>query len=129
MTSGLYASRITLTGVGSMAQKHHLPSGAFKLDGVPYSWEVRYLAGSTSVYADPHGISVEVRLDGVTRKELIMDFPFKDYGFMKPKSMGVFEERIKKNAANAIRKGWDPESKGKPFRADVAWLEEKDGVS
>jgi len=109
-----------------MAQKHHLPQGTFKLDGVVYAWEVRNFAGAANPWVDPHGISVEVRLDGVTRKELIMDFPFKDYGFAKPKSMGVFEERIKKNAKYAVAKGWDPESKGKPFRADVVWLEDKD---
>ena len=115
------------SGTGAvMAQAHKLPRGTFKIDGVVYAWEVRNFAGSSSVYSDPHGISVEVRLDGVTRKELIMDFPFKDYGFAKPRSMGLFEERIKKCAGFALAKGWDPESKGKPFRADVTWLEAKD---
>lgn len=109
-----------------MAQKQHLPTGTFKLDGVIYAWQVRNFAGSTSPYIDPHGISVEVRLDGITRKELIMDFAFKDYGFIKPKSMGLFAERIKKCAKLAMEKGWEPESKGKPFRAEVDWLEAKD---
>ena len=108
-----------------MAQSHQLPKGTFKLDGVVYAWEVRHFAGAANPYEDAHGISVEVRLDGVTRKELILDFPFKDYGFAKPRSMGVFEERIKKCAKLALTKGWDAESKGKSYRVDVAWLEDK----
>jgi hypothetical protein len=108
-----------------MAQAHQLPSGSFSLDSLRYTWEVRHFAGATSPYVDARGISVGVTLDGVTRKELIIDFPFKDYGFAKPRSMGVFEERIKKCARLALAKGWDPESKGKPFRADAEWLEDK----
>lgn len=112
-----------------MAQAHQLPKGTFKIDSVIYGWEVRHFAGSTSPYADAHGISVGVMLDGVTRKELVIDFPFKDYGFAKPRSMGVFEERIKKCAKFALAKGWDPESKGKPFRVGADWLEAKDTVA
>ncbi len=108
-----------------MAQQQHLPSGSFNLDAQRFEWEVRHFAGSTSPYMDARGISVSVMLADMSRKELIIDFPFKDYGFAKPRSMGVFEERIKKCARFALAKGWDPESKGKPFRADAVWLEEK----
>jgi hypothetical protein len=109
-----------------MAQAHKLPKGTFKLDSIVYTWEVRHYAGAANPFQDAHGISVSINLDGVTRREMIIDFPFKDYGFAKPRSMGVFEERIKKCTRFAMTKGWDPESKGQPFRVFADWLESKD---
>ena len=106
-----------------------LPKGSFDIAGTRYDWAIRHFAGSSSIYEDARGISVEVRLSGITRKELIIDFAFKDYGYGKPRSMGAVENRIRKCAELAMTKGWEPEAKGKPFRADAEWLEDKVGAA
>lgn len=102
-----------------------LPKGSFTLDTVRYDWHVRYLAGSSNPYEDARGISIEARLSGVNRKEIIVDFPFKDYGFLRPKNLMQFEDRIKKLVRSAMTHGWDPESKGKPLRFSSEFLEGK----
>jgi hypothetical protein len=101
------------------------PKGSFTIDSVRYDWFVRHLAGASNPYSDARGISVEVALTGVSRKEMIVDFPFKDYGFLKPRSEAQLAERMKKCVRSALAKGWDPESKGKPYRVTSEFLEVK----
>ena len=101
------------------------PKGSFTIDNVRYDWFVRHLAGASNPYSDARGISIEVALSGVSRKEMIVDFPFKDYGFLKPRSEAQLAERVKKCVRSALAKGWEPESKGKPYRVTSEFLEVK----
>lgn len=102
-----------------------LSAGTFTLDSVQYNWEVRHYAGSSSPWQGERGLSLEVRRADCTRKELIVDFPAKDYPAGKPRSPRAFELRIQKCTALALADGWEPESKGKPYRVDAVYLETK----
>ncbi len=102
-----------------------LPKGTFVVNAATYAWEVRHYAGATTPFEDARGISVGVSLEGVSRKELIIDFPFKDYGFGKPRSLKMLEDRIRKCVPLALAKGWEPETKGKPLRMDAEFLEDR----
>ncbi len=112
-------------GVRNSGMSNPLPHGTFLVGGATYAWQIRYYAGATTPFMDARGMSVEVTLEGVNRKELIIDFAFKDYGFGKPRSINMVADRLKKCVPLALAKGWEPETKGKPFRVDAEFLEER----
>lgn len=99
------------------------PSGEVQIESARYSWSVRHYAGASTPYENLRGVSTSVRLQAKIAKELIIDFPLRDYFFSKPKSTAAFEERLRKCIRGAIVLGWRPESKGKPFRVTVEDIE------
>jgi len=101
------------------------PFGEFEVDSVFYVWRVRHYASASSPYENVQGVSACVRLRGKCAKELVIDFPVRDYFFRKPSSTTAFEERLRKCIRGAIEIGWKPDSRGKAFRVKV---EEVQGV-
>lgn len=92
-------------------------TGEFEINSIQYIWRVRHYAGASTAYENHRGISVSVSLKEKIAKELIIDFPVKDYFFStRPKSTAEFKERLVKCVYGALELGWNPESKGKPFR-------------
>ena len=98
-------------------------SGAIEVDSARYDWAVRLFASTSSMYSPVQGISASVRLQKKGGKELIVDFPPKDYFFVKPRSTREFEARLRRCVGGALALGWNPEARGKPFRIDAAQVE------
>jgi hypothetical protein len=95
------------------------PSGEFELDSARYDWSVRHYAGASTPYSNLRGVSASIWLREKIAKELIIDFPLKDYFFVKPKSTAEFERRLQRYVGGAIELGWKPATKGKPFRVNA----------
>lgn len=91
-------------------------SGEFEVEFVRYVWKVRHYAGASTPYENLRGVSASVAIQGKNTKELIVDFPLEDYFFTKPKSTAVFERRLQRCVVGALELGWEPESRGKPYR-------------
>ncbi|HVU25863.1 MAG TPA: hypothetical protein VHE13_17160 [Opitutus sp.] len=99
-------------------------SGEIEVESVRYGWEVRHFASASSMYAPVQGISACIYLPKKRGTELIVDFPPKDYLFVKPRSTREFEARLRKCVSGALAMGWNPEARGKPFRVDATHVEE-----
>lgn len=90
-------------------------SGIIEIGGSEYSWCIRHWSGASSMYENFRGPSVSVCLAPGKFRELIVEFPFSDYPFTKPKSHPEFVARIRSSIESAIESGWDPNSRGKPW--------------
>ena len=99
------------------------PSGELQIESASYAWSVRHYGGASTPYENLRGVSASVRLQAKITKELIIDFPLRDYFFSKPRSTAAFEERLRKCIRGAIDRGWKPDSKGKPFRVAIEEVE------
>ena len=110
--------------IGGRKMSRFATSGEIEIGSVRYDWAVRHLASASSMYSPVQGISAGVRLQKKGGKELIVDFPPKDYFFVKPRSTREFEARLRKCVSGALALGWNPEARGKPFRVDAAQVEE-----
>lgn len=98
-------------------------SGEIEVESIRYGWEVRHFSSASSMYSPAQGISACVYLPKKRGKELIVDFPPKDYFFVKPRSTREFEARLRKCVSGALALGWRPEARGKPFRVDAVQVE------
>lgn len=99
-------------------------SGEIEVESIRYGWDVRHFASASSMYSPVQGISASIYLSKKRGRELIVDFAPKDYFFVKPRSTREFEARLRKCVTGARALGWNPESRGKPFRVDAAQVEE-----
>jgi hypothetical protein len=93
-------------------------TGRITVDGVEYSWRVRHtwvLQHGVGV----KGISISVWLQPEKTRELILDFPFATFNMHRPPSHVALADAVKVAVTAAIAAGWDPESRGRPFRFDV----------
>jgi hypothetical protein len=100
------------------------PSGEIEVDSVRYGWEVRHLSSASSAYFPVQGVSACVYLRKKKGKELIVDFPARDYFFVKPRSTREFEARLSKCVRGALSLGWKPEARGKALRVNATQVEE-----
>jgi hypothetical protein len=88
------------------------------VDGVEYRWSYRH------EWMVHHGrglkdVSVSVSLDPGRTRELILDLEFKISGIDRQLSDAALGREIAAAIRTAIENGWDPESRGRPFRHQV----------
>lgn len=100
-----------------------LKTGEFEVDAVRYRWALHRYGGASSMYENHRGLSILVGIPGQRGRELIVDFPFRDYRFGRPKSNSEFEARLRRCVRGSRAMGWDPEARGKPFRIDASQAE------
>ena len=99
--------------------------GAFKDHGVividddEYFWQVRHWVGAPGAKGQ-NGLSVSVSTDPGKRRELIVEFPYTEFGSAKPKSEGGFALRLQGCIEAALAEGWRANSRGRP------WIHEAD---
>lgn len=90
-------------------------SGVIVIDEDEYHWHVRHLLGAPLADGGQGGISVSVSTDPGKRRELIVEFPFAEFGFAKPKSEPQFAKRLQGCIEAAIAEGWRANSRGRPW--------------
>jgi hypothetical protein len=94
------------------------PANTVSVDGVEYAWSYRHgwLVWGKGVQA----ISVSVALKPERTRELILDFTVK----VGAQDATPAKARLERSLADAIRSallaGWDPESRGRAFRLEIA---------
>ena len=85
---------------------------------VEYHWRVRHhwvLQHGTPI----KGISVSLWLQPERTRECILDFAYVAFDVHHPPSLPVMTDAVRRAIPAAIEAGWDPESRGRPFRFDV----------
>ncbi len=90
---------------------------ALTVDGIEYSWENRH-GWIFESGVGLRGPSVSVCLQPPRTRELIVDFPFWAFGNKTPKKT-VLVRHLAAAIRAALSAGWEPESRGKPFRINV----------
>jgi len=92
--------------------------GAVTVDGVEYFWEYRHNSRFDSAVG-MCGPSVAVRLRLKRTRDLIVDFPISAFGTKgKPRNASLVRY-LTSVIQSALAAGWEPESRGKPFRFNV----------
>lgn len=90
-------------------------SGVIVIDDDEYHWKVRHMIGAPLPEGGCGGMSVSVSTDPGKRRELIVEFPFAEFGFAKPKSEVQFALRLQGCIEAAIEEGWRANSRGRPW--------------
>jgi hypothetical protein len=88
------------------------------LDAVEYHWRVRHawvLQHGTPV----KGVSVSVWLQPERTRECILDFAYEAFDVYHPPSLPTLAAAVRAAIPAARAEGWDPESRGRPYRFDV----------
>lgn len=94
-------------------------SGVIVIDGDEYFWKVRHWVGAPGAKGQ-NGLSLSVSVDPGRRRELIVEFPYTEFGAARPKSSMQFDARLKGCIEAALAEGWRPYSRGRP------WIHEAD---
>lgn len=91
--------------------------GVITVDGDDYHWRVRHWVGGPVKGAGGGcgGLSVSVSTDPGKRRELIVEFPYVEFGQGKPKSEVGFALRLQGCIEAAIADGYRPNSRGRPW--------------
>ena len=89
-------------------------------DGQEYRWLYRHGWGNLRGGAGYYGVSVSVWLDPDRTRELVIDFPFSRFGMRTPPRRAVLLEAVLPALQLALEQGWDPESRGRAYRHEVA---------
>jgi len=90
-------------------------SGVIVIDEDEYHWQVRHWIGGPVKGGGCGGLSVTVSTDPGKRRELIVEFPFVEFGHGKPKSEVQFAKRLQGCIEAAIADGYRPNSRGRPW--------------
>lgn len=99
---------------------------AVNIDGFPLIWHLHREEQRISDQ-EWRGISIHVRVDGVARRELFLEYPTtvaQKAGWMRiePPRPAVTAAKVEEHIREAMVAGWNPESRGKPFFYHVAEL-------
>ncbi len=94
------------------------PSGTLKVDGVEYFWEFRHASRFDSSVG-LSGLSVVVSLRPAKTRDLIADFPISTFDPKGKPRKTTLERHLASVVRSALGSGWEPESRGKPFRVNV----------
>jgi hypothetical protein len=89
------------------------------VNAVAYAWAYRHrwLVNREKGLQD---ISVSVSLEPGRTRELILDFSFVGFDLERPPSDTKVARGLESAVRSALAAGWDPESRGRAFRHDVA---------
>jgi hypothetical protein len=98
-------------------KKHDAPE-VVAVDGVEYRWQVRH-TWVVKEGVGEKGISVSVSLKPERTRELILDFPFLLFGVDQMPKRAALIAAVQSAIEAAMAAGWDPESRGRPFRFNV----------
>lgn len=90
-------------------------SGQFQLGADTFNWSVKHYGGEASVNTHIRGISARVCLAQENTRELVIEFDAQDYPPKRPAAPAQLAIRIQENTQLAIKAGWRPDSRGKPF--------------
>ena len=93
-------------------------TGAVTVDGVEYSWEFRHASRFDSSVG-LCGLSVVVCLRPDETRDLIIDFPITTFDPKGKPPKAVLVHHLASAIQSALAAGWEPESRGKPFRFNV----------
>ena len=93
-------------------------NGTLTVDGVEYSWEYRHSSRFDSAFG-LCGPSVAVRLRPNRTRDLIIDFPISAFDTKGKPRNAILVGHLTSVIRSALEAGWDPESRGKPFRFNV----------
>ncbi len=93
--------------------------GVIVIDEDEFFWRVRHWVGAPGEKGQ-NGLSLSVSTDPGKRRELIVEFPYTEFGAARPKSEVAFAARLKGCIIAAIDEGWRPNSRGRP------WIHEAD---
>ena len=95
------------------------------VDGFELLWQIRHLRVHDNIEG-PKGISVSVSQVQERTRELVIDFPFSEFGRdHSPKQKDLIAKLVPAIRA-AIEGGWDPESRGRTVRYVVPSPKETD---
>ena len=111
---------------GQKKRRKRSREGLLVLDGVSLSW--RLISEPQWTTEDGlRGLRISVRTEDGCHRELVLEYPFpnKRCGFndmipQLPQRPQISEESIEVNVQRAMKKGWDPSSRGKPFVFNLA---------
>jgi len=92
--------------------------GMVTVDGCEYSWEYRHSSRFDSSVG-LCGSSVAVSLRPNRTRDLIIDFPISAFDAKGRPRNAILAGRLAWVVRSALTAGWDPESRGKPFRFNV----------
>jgi hypothetical protein len=106
-----------------MALKREHSPQKIVVDGHELLWQMRHGWVHDNVVG-LKGISISVWQQPGRTRELVIDFPFSDFGRERtPKPKDLIQKLVPAIRA-AIEGGWDPESRGRTVRYDVPPAEE-----
>ena len=96
------------------------------IDGVELVWRLH----REQQWCGEHrwkGVAIHVHVTGVARRELFLEYPAvqtqKDgWSRIDPRRPNIQIKRVESHIREAIRAGWDPNSRGKPFVYHVSEL-------
>jgi len=97
-----------------------------KIDGFSLAWNLH----REQQWCDEDqwkGVAIHVRVTGVARRELFLEYPAvrtqKDgWSRVDPLRPSIQKKRVESHIREAIKAGWDPNSRGKPFVYQVSEL-------
>lgn len=90
-------------------------SGVITIDDDEFFWQVRHWVGAPLAEGGCGGLSVSVSVDPGRRRELIVEFPFAEFGTGKPRSELQFQKRLRSCIEAALEEGWRANSRGRPW--------------
>ncbi len=88
------------------------------MNGERYVWEMRPYGGATSLEDKHRGVAIRIRAKDGRERELILTLITASGGSRKPRPSAGIEQQIREGIAAALKLGWRPDSRGKPFRVD-----------
>ncbi len=94
-------------------------TGEVTVDGIEYSWEFRHASRFDSSVG-LCGPSVVVCLRPTQTRDLIIDFPVSTFDYKSKPRKAILEHQLASVIRSALASGWEPESRGKPFRFNVS---------
>jgi hypothetical protein len=93
-------------------------SGTLKVEGIEYFWEFRHATRFDS-NVGLCGPSVVVCLRPTQTRDLIIDFPYSTFDPKGKPRRAILMHHLTSVIRSALAIGWEPESRGKPFRFNV----------
>jgi len=93
-------------------------NGALNVDGIEYFWEFRHAPRFDSSVG-LCGPSVVVCLRPTRTRDLIIDFPISTFDPKGKLRKAILARHLTSVIRSALAAGWEPESRGRPFRFNV----------
>jgi len=90
-------------------------TGDINVDGVDYVWEVKRYWGASDMYNNYRGLAIRVFIEHNQGRELVIDFPFREFNWRNNPNKAVLVARISQCISEACNGGWDSTKRGKPF--------------
>ncbi|MCK9193029.1 MAG: hypothetical protein M0P19_04070 [Nevskia sp.] len=80
-----------------------------------FQWRVRHWVGAPLPEGGCGGLSISISVDPGRRRELIVEFPFAEFGLSRPRSEPQFQNRLRACIEAALEEGWCANSRGRPW--------------